>query len=361
MRVLAISSYGGLGGSELATADFIANRPAGVEVDALLVTGGAMEGILDVPTYVAHGYEGRPGPREAVRFSRTLLPLLRRERYDVVWAVASKAAMLALPAARAAGVPLVWHKVDFAWDRQLTKPIGAASNAVIGVSDTVVQALGPLKAKRYLGAVTPAGRLDRRVDPPFDPERPVIGTVARVVPYKGIHHMVRAAAELSEEFPELRLVVAGGTAPQYPDYLDELRSLGDDLGLGDRLELLGHVDDVAGVLERLHVFLSATYLDEEGFGLEGLGVGILEASWAGVPVVVARAGGSVETVDDGVSGTLIDAADPSLLASAAARYLRDPALTRRTGMAGRAFAATKGLEPAVAGERLFALLRRAIS
>src|SRR4051794_20258604 len=114
MRVLAISSYGGLGGSELATADFIVHRPAGVDVDALLVTGGALEGVLDVPTRVAHGFEGRPGPREAARFSRALYPLLRGQRYDVVWAVASKAAMLALPAARAAGVPLVWHKVDFA-------------------------------------------------------------------------------------------------------------------------------------------------------------------------------------------------------------------------------------------------------
>ena len=361
MRVLAISSYGGLGGSELATADFIANRPPGVDVDVLLVSGGAMEGILDVPTRVAHGFDGRPGPREVARFSRMLHPLLRRERYDVVWAVASKAAMLALPAARAAGVPLVWHKVDFAWDRQLTKPIGAASNAVIGVSETVVEALGPLKARRFLGAVTPAGRLNRRVDPPFDPARPVIGTVARVVPYKGIHHMVRAAADLSAEFPALRLVVAGGTLPQYPDYHDSLRALADETGLGDRLELLGHVDDIAGVLERFHVFLSATYLDEDGFGLEGLGVGILEASWAGVPVVVARAGGSVEAVDDGRSGTLVDAAEPGLLAAAAAPYLRDPALARRTGDAGRGFAEAKGVEPSVAGERLFALLRRAIS
>jgi glycosyltransferase involved in cell wall biosynthesis len=319
-----------------------------------------MADILDVPTRVAHGFDGRPGPQEVARFSRALLPILREGDFDVVWAVASKAAMLALPAARIAGVPLVWHKVDFAWDRQLTRPIGAASSGVIGVSTAVVEALGPLRDKRFLGAVTPAGRLSRRVDPNFDPERPTIGTVARVVPYKGIHHMVRTAAQLSREFPALRLVVAGGTAPQYPDYLDELRALGDSVGLGERLELLGHVDDVASVLERLDVYLSATYLDEEGFGLEGLGVGILEASWAGVPVVVARAGGSVEAVDDGRSGTLVDRADPALLAAATAPYLRDLDLARRTGEAGRGFALSKGIEPEAAGRRLFALLERAI-
>jgi glycosyltransferase involved in cell wall biosynthesis len=360
MRVLAISSYGGLGGSELATADFIANRPDGVEVDVLLVTGGPMEELLDVPTRVAEGFDGRPGPRDVARFSRMLRPILREGRYDVVWAVASKAAMLAVPAARLARVPLVWHKVDFAWDRRLTKPLAGASTGVIGVSNTVVDALGPLRQRRFLGAVTPPGRLDRRVEPRFDPDRPTIGTVARVVPYKGIHHMVRAAAGLSAEFPALRLVIAGGTLPEYPDYEDELRVLADATGLGDRLELLGHVHDVASVYERLDVFLSATYLDDEGFGLEGLGLGILEASWAGVPVVVARAGGSVEAIDDGRTGTLVDDAEPGALAAATAPYLRDLELARRIGDAGREFARRKGVEPEVAGQRLFSLLQRAI-
>jgi glycosyltransferase involved in cell wall biosynthesis len=141
--------------------------------------------------------------------------------------------------------------------------------------------------------------------------------------------------------------------------MDSLRTLADETGLGDRLELLGHVDDVASVLERLDVFLSATYLDEDGFGLEGLGVGILEASWAGVPVVVARAGGSVEAIDDGRTGTLVERAEPGALAAATAPYLRDLALAQRTGDAGRAFARSKGIEPEVAGTRLFALLRRA--
>jgi glycosyltransferase involved in cell wall biosynthesis len=125
------------------------------------------------------------------------------------------------------------------------------------------------------------------------------------------------------------------------------------------VELLGHVEDVASVYERLSVFVSATYLDEHGFGLEGLGAGILEASWARIPVVVARAGGSVEALQHGVTGTLVEAAEPVQLAAAIAPYLRDPALAERTGAAGRDYALRRGIEPASASRRMFELLGQA--
>jgi hypothetical protein len=357
--VLAISSYGGVGGSELATVDFIANRPAGVDVDALLVTGGAMEDLLDVPTWVGQGYEGPPGPAEMRRFTGSLLKLLRRGDYDVVWAVSSKAALMAVAACRATGTPIIWHKTDFAHDSTVTRPLGAAVNHVTSVSEALVEALGPLRARRFLGAVIPPLRLQRDPVPRRDPERPLIGTVSRLVPYKGIHHMMRAAALLSDEFPGLRFIAAGGPVPPYPTYPDELRQLARDLGMEDRVELPGHVSDVASVYERLDVFLSATYLDDEGFGLEGLGAGILEASWARVPVVVARSGGSVEAMSDGVSGTLVESVEPEALAAGVAPYLRDPDLARRTGERGREYAISRGIEPQEAGARMFDLISRA--
>lgn len=359
LRVLAISSYGGVGGSELATVDFVAHRPAGIEVDALLVTGGRMEALLDVPTWVGRGYEGRPGPAELRRFTRSLVRLLRSRRPDVVWAVGSKAALLSAGACRLTRTPVVWHKVDFAWDRQLTRPLAAGVNGVTAVSDALVEALGPLRERRYLGRVVPPLRLAREVAPLREGDPPTIGTVARLVPYKGIHHMIRAAALLTGEFPDLRVVIAGGPMGEYPDYPASLEALAGDLGIGDRVELLGHVHDVASVYERLGVFLSATYLDDEGFGLEGLGAGILEASWARRPVVVARAGGSVEALEDGVTGTLVAGADPALLAEATRPYLRDAELARRTGEAGRKFALNRGIEPEEASARMFDLLSRA--
>jgi glycosyltransferase involved in cell wall biosynthesis len=359
MKVLAVSSYGFLGGGELSMAEFIANRPAGVEVLALLLQDGPLRAHLAeraVVTWVAGGYEGRPSLAQMARFTRSLGRLLGETEPDVVWATGLKAACLAAPACRLARVPLVWHKIDFSLDRLLTRPLASAVNGVVSVSDAVAQALGPsLRRRRLLAVVGPPVRLapDLRVDP--DTSSPTIGTLATLTPIKGQRHIVEAAGLLLEEFPALRVVLAGGAAPNHPDYPGELRELADELGLGEALELTGFVEDVAGVLARLTVFVNATYRDERGFGWEGLSGAMLEASWAGLPVVATRGGGTAEGLQDGVSGTLVEPADPAGMAAAIAPYLRDGELARRTGEAGRRFTRER-FAPRIASARLFEAL-----
>ena len=184
----------------------------------------------------------------------------------------------------------------------------------------------------------PRARSSRRCDssatrsPRRDPERPLIGTVVAPRPLQG--HPPHDARGRPAHRGVPRTAASSPPADPcrpYPTYPDELEQLARELGIEDRVELPGHVSDVASVYERLDVFMSATYLDDEGFGLEGLGAGILEASWARVPVVVARSGGSVEAMSDGVSGTLVESVEPEALAAGVAPYLRDPELARRTG------------------------------
>lgn len=358
MKVLALSSYGVLGGAELSLATFLEHRPAGVEAEALLVSDGPLRALLaerGIPVSALSGYEGRPTPARLVRFTRSLAPLLRRGRPDAVWALGQKAALLALPACRLRRVPLVWHKVDLSWDRLLARPLAAGASGVVCVSHAVAEALGPLRARRLLGVVGPPLRLGEEVVARPDPARPAIGTVARLVPYKGHHHVIRAAALLSEEFPELRVVLAGGPAAEYPGYPDSLERLARELGLRERVELTGFTDDVPGVLAGLNVFVNATYRDEEGFGLEGLSGAMLEASSAGIPVVATRGGGTAEGVAGGETGTLVESADPELLAAAIAPYLRDPELAARTGAAGRELV-RRAFDPNAAASRLFDLI-----
>lgn len=363
MKVLAISSYGVLAGSELSLAEFVAHRPADVEVTVLLVEDGPLGDALEQAgvAVVRPGgaYGGQPGPRAIAGFTRELRAVLRRERPDVVWATGLKAATLAIAACRLGRVPLVWHKVDFSLDEKLARPLAAAVNHVVGVSHAVTEALGPrLKARRVLGVVGPPVRLpdSLRVEPATAP--PAIGTLGGLVPIKGHEHIIRAGARLSEEFGDLRVVLAGGGSPVYPGEEARLRALGADLGLGERLELLGFQTDIVAVLRRMTVFVTATYRDEHGFGWEGLSGAMLEASWAGLPLVAAAGGGTAEGLLPGVTGTLVDHADPVLIAAAAAPYLRDPELARRTGEAGAAFARER-FAPGVAAARLFDLLARA--
>jgi len=194
-----------------------------------------------------------------------------------------------------------------------------------------------------------------RVDPVREP--PTIGTLARLLPYKGLHHIIGAAELLSDEFPDLRVVLAGDEVSQYPGYRAELERQAALAGIASRLELPGFVGDVASVLARLTVFVSATYRDSDGYGLEGLGGGVLEASWAGLPVVAARGGGIAEAVVEGETGSLTADPSPASLAAAIAPYLRDAELAERTGAAGRTFARER-CEPETASRRLFAALER---
>jgi glycosyltransferase involved in cell wall biosynthesis len=359
--VLAISSYGVLGGAELAMDAFLAHRPPGVDARVLLLTDGPVRDRLQAQglgVAAAQGMEGRPDPARAARFTRPLLRDLRARRPEVVWAIGQKAALLALPACRALGVPLVWHKVDFSWDRSLSRPLAAAVDGVVAVSHAVTEPLGPWRERRLLSVV--GVPITLRDDPPSqrpEPGDPVIGTLGRLLPYKGHHHILRAAALLSDEFPRLRVVLAGGPVKEFPDYPDELRALAAELGLADRVELPGFVGDIAGVLRRLTVFVSATYRDEQGFGMEALGAGIIEAGWTGVPAVAVALGGTAESVLDGRTGTLVAEADPALLAPAIAAYLRDPALRARAGEEGRRFARA-GFAPEAAAGRLFDALAR---
>jgi phosphatidylinositol alpha-1,6-mannosyltransferase len=360
VRVLAISSYGVLGGAELSMSTFLEHRPADCEAEVLLVRDGPVRQHLTdlgLAVEVAVGCEGRPKPGHFRRFSQALRPMLARYRPDVVWAVGQKAALLSVAVCRRRRVPMVWHKVDFAWDRELAKPLAIGARGVIGVSRAVVGALGPLRRSRLLGVVGPPLNLPDGLQAHPDPARPTIGTLARLVPYKGHHQIIEAAALLSDRFPGLRVVLAGAPVLEYPDYPESLGALAARLGISDRVEMTGFVSNVIPVLEGLTVYVNATHVDEEGYGLEGLSGAMLEASWAGVPVVATRGGGTEEGVVDGVTGTVVDDPEPAVLASAMAPYLEDAALASRTGAAGRDFA-RQHFRADVGARRVFELLSR---
>jgi glycosyltransferase involved in cell wall biosynthesis len=359
MRVLAVSSYGALGGGELSLAEFLAHRPARVDALALLVEDGPLRAHLlerGVSTWAADGYDGRPSMLQLARFTRSLQALLASSSPDVVWATGLKAAYLAVPACRLARIPLVWHKVDFSLDAVLARPLATAVDGVVSVSEAVAAPLGQwLRKRRLLAVVGPPVRLPRELQITPNEREPTIGTLATLSPIKGHHHIIAAAAILAEEFPHLHVLLAGGPSPDHPDYPDQLRQMAERLKISERLELTGFVEDVTTVLPRLSVFVNATYRDSRGFGREGLSGAMLEASWAGLPVVATREGGTPEGLRDGITGSLVDPADPGAIARAAAPFLRDVALARETGSAGRRFARER-FDPEVGAARLFAAL-----
>jgi glycosyltransferase involved in cell wall biosynthesis len=121
---------------------------------------------------------------------------------------------------------------------------------------------------------------------------------------------------MPERWAALR--VAG--ARQDEHYAAEVERRIASSGLGDRVELLGHRDDVVAFLAEIDALVVPSV------GNEGQPTVILEALATGVPVIGARAGGLPEVVRDGETGALLPVGDVEGMADAAIRYLTDPAL-----------------------------------
>jgi colanic acid/amylovoran biosynthesis glycosyltransferase len=157
-------------------------------------------------------------------------------------------------------------------------------------------------------------------------------SIARLVPKKGIEHALRAVALLAGEHPGLRYTIVGDGPLR-----SELESLARALGVADVGRVAGWrtQPDVLALARAADVLLAPSVTAPDG-DAEGTPVAILEAAALGLPVVASRHSGIPDVVSEGESAILVDEADARALADAIAR-LRDPALRRRMGEAGRAF------------------------
>jgi glycosyltransferase involved in cell wall biosynthesis len=90
-----------------------------------------------------------------------------------------------------------------------------------------------------------------------------------------------------------------------------------------------------GFVDNLPEILGCIDLLVHPADMEGLGVSLLQASAAQVPIVASRAGGIPEAVRDGLNGLLVTPGDIPALASAMHHLLADPGLRQRMGEAGR--------------------------
>lgn len=164
-------------------------------------------------------------------------------------------------------------------------------------------------------------------------ERPVLLTVGRLVPRKGIDTVLRALPTIIAAVPDVAYLVAG-TGPDR----ERLEQLARHLDVLDAVRFLGHVAH-----EELPAHYSAADLfvmpaREAPPDVEGFGLVFLEANACGTPVVGARTGGIPDAIVDGETGMLVPPSDPDTLARAITGLLSDPERLARLGEQGRAHA-----------------------
>jgi phosphatidylinositol alpha-1,6-mannosyltransferase len=169
--------------------------------------------------------------------------------------------------------------------------------------------------------------------PGQDPdEGPLLLSVARLVPRKGIDTALEAVARLAPSFPGLIYVIAGSG----PDG-ERLERMAAILGIASRVRFLGDVQEGAlpGLYAAADVFVLLARECPEHDSVEGFGIVYCEAAAAGVPSVAADSGGVSDAVRDEETGILVPPNDPEAAARAIRHLIENRAVRRGMGRNGR--------------------------
>lgn len=298
-------------------------------------------------------------------FAKRLRATWSSDEPDIVHAHFWMSGLASLWAAEPRDLPVVqtFHALDAVKNRyqgnadtsppgriELERDIGVKCAGVIATCSDEAAELADMGIDDGKVAVIPCGvDLDRFN--PIGPEalradRYRILTAGRLVPRKGIDTMIEALTDL----PHAELVIVGGPAegPIYDDpEAHRLRQVAVEAGVSGQVRMPGRI---------AHEDMPAQYRAADAVvctpWYEPFGMVPLEAMACGIPVVASAVGGMIDSVADGVTGTLLQETTPESAAEAVLPYLVDSDLRRRTGQAGRERACSLYSWDAIAAETL---------
>ncbi len=161
------------------------------------------------------------------------------------------------------------------------------------------------------------------------PDQVLVGVVGRISAWKGQGLFLQAFAHAYRQARQLRAVIVGGPVPGEAWRLQELQAQARALGIGDVVHWAGFRTDSPQVLAALDIVVMPS-IRPEPFGMVAI-----EAMASERPVIATRHGGPLETVQDGVTGYLVDYVNPTEMTQALLRLTDDAPLRRRMGHQGR--------------------------
>ena len=298
-----------------------------------------------------------------------IVRLYRRERPDILYHVALKPVLFGGLARR-----LAWRRArrpalvsavmglgasaTAPWKRRL---LGLALRIACAEGAVVVQnpedrdalagfGLDPMRIALIRGSGVDTGHFAALPEPSGRPL--AAGLVSRMLRSKGVLDAVSAIKALRAGGIEIGLILAGAPDPDSSDSLSEgeMQQIAREPGI----EWLGPVEDVREVWRRAAIaMLPSTYG-------EGVPKALLEAASCAKPIVASDAPGCREIVVPGRTGLLVPVGDVAALAEAIAALVRDPALRRGMGEAGRARVCAQFGDPIIA-EQTLAVCRAALA
>ena len=177
----------------------------------------------------------------------------------------------------------------------------------------------------------PTVRASFRAQHQLELDDPVLVIAGRLVRKKGFEYLIEALPKLTEHFPRLVLVVAGGG-----DLEAELRQRATDGGVLEHVRFLGAVKqgEVAQWLASADLAVVPSVKDDSG-NVDGLPNVLLEALASGTPVIATSAGGMGTVAKDGETARVVQERDPAALADAVSQLLLQPATAKDLGQRAR--------------------------
>ena len=178
----------------------------------------------------------------------------------------------------------------------------------------------------------PRDKRRARLDLSLPAAAPILLFVGRLQPSKGIDILLRAAAEIRRDRPNVYVLVVGGGLDERDERetaeLQRLQRLGAELGLHNVHYVRAQPQEtLAKYYAAADVFVMPSHY-------ESFGMVVLEAMACGTPVVGSDVGGLSHTIADGESGLLVPPGDWRAFAGAIARLLASPRLQGAMRQAG---------------------------
>ena len=257
--------------------------------------------------------------------------------------------------------PVIWHVRNI----QQTRLLGSLINSLarLSVVKKIICVSGPT-AEQFRHAREKLTVIHNGIDvADYDPEttkgeiRPaygipgdtvIVGSTGRIVPRKGYEIFIEAAGialeQLGEKGRGVKFAVVGDTPYFFrDDHLSGLKKMVSEKGLEGSFIFTGFRDDVRPCLKDFDVFvIPSSYPDP-------FPRSVIEAMSFALPVAGFRAGGIVESVEDGVTGILSEPGNARQMADAITRLVTDKTLRESMGRAGRERVKERFSAQAVAG------------
>ncbi|WXA97937.1 glycosyltransferase family 4 protein [Pendulispora brunnea] len=284
-------------------------------------------------------------PWTLLRARRALRKVLKTEHYDVAvchspWPLGVFGSTL-----RSASMPFVFFQHDIAkgthWVERWAKrkvPDAIVSNSYFtaksaahlfpGQSPAVVHCPVRSPAPPVSLAERDAVRRALRKELATDEDSVVVLQVSRLERWKGHSLLVQALGKMRPKAPWTAWIVGGVQREHEQAYFDELRALGERLGVAPRIRWLGQRSDVPALMNAADIFC------QPNLGPEPFGIVFIEALGHGLPVVTTSMGAATEIVDS-ECGVLVPPRDEEL-ASALSKLIDDPEARRALGARGPA-------------------------